>query len=96
MNDQNLQSKTSTDSTDVKCPSTEYNVQQAMRNMHPADQKVIQDAFNRLHEDRCRRTRILGLLQEALGQLRLDLKYLIFDLEATRRERDEAIERLDR
>ena len=36
-----------------------------------------------------RRTLILGLVQEALSQLRLDMKYLLFDLEATRRERDE-------
>ncbi len=35
-----------------------------------------------------RRKRILGLVQEALSQLRLDMKYLMFDLEATRRERD--------
>ena len=35
-----------------------------------------------------RRRRILGLVQDALGQLRLDMKYLMFDLEATRRERD--------
>ena len=27
-------------------------------------------------------------MQEALSQLRLDMKYLVFDLEATRRERD--------
>lgn len=36
-----------------------------------------------------RRQRILALVQEALSQLRLDMKYLLFDLEATRRERDE-------
>lgn len=36
-----------------------------------------------------RRTRILTLVQEALAQLRLDMKYLVFDLEATRRERDD-------
>lgn len=35
-----------------------------------------------------RRQRISQLLQEALSQLRLDMKYLMFDLEATRRERD--------
>ncbi len=35
-----------------------------------------------------RRRRILKLVQEALGQLRLDMKYLVFDLQATRRERD--------
>ena len=42
-----------------------------------------------------RRRRILGLVQEALGQLRLDMKYLMFDLEATRRERDELREKLE-
>ena len=36
-----------------------------------------------------RRRRILTLVQDALSQLRLDMKYLMFDLEATRRERDE-------
>jgi len=35
-----------------------------------------------------RRRRILNLIQEALSQLRMDMKYLMFDLEATRRERD--------
>jgi hypothetical protein len=40
-------------------------------------------------DSNCRRRRILSLVQDALGQLRLDMKYLAFDLEATRRERDE-------
>ena len=35
-----------------------------------------------------RRRRILALVQEALSQLRLDIKYLMFDLEVTRKERD--------
>jgi hypothetical protein len=35
-----------------------------------------------------RRRRILSLVQEALSQLRLDIKYLMFDLEVTRKERD--------
>jgi hypothetical protein len=37
-----------------------------------------------------RRKRILALVQEALQQLRVDMKYLVFDLECTRRERDAA------
>ncbi len=37
-----------------------------------------------------RRQRILNLVKDALSQLRLDMKYLVFDLEATRRERDQA------
>lgn len=35
------------------------------------------------------RIRILALVRAALEQLRLDMKYLVFDLEATRRERDD-------
>ena len=42
-----------------------------------------------------RRRRILSLVQEALSQLRLDIKYLIFDLEVTRQERDELKQQLE-
>ena len=42
-----------------------------------------------------RRRRILELVQEALSQLRLDIKYLMFDLEITRKERDELRAELD-
>jgi hypothetical protein len=42
----------------------------------------------RVVEGTRRRRRILSLVQDALSQLRLDMKYLVFDLEATRRERD--------
>jgi len=42
-----------------------------------------------LKERHDRRTRIIQLVQEALAQLRLDFKYLCFDLECTRKERDE-------
>ncbi len=45
-------------------------------------------ALERVVESTQRRRRILGLVQDALGQLRVDMKYLMFDLEATRRERD--------
>ena len=55
----------------------------------PADQKLaIQPAFQRVVESTNRRRKILQLVQESIGQLRLDMKYLVFDLEATRRERD--------
>ena len=37
-----------------------------------------------------RRNRILKLVQEALSQLRLEIKAMTFDLECTRQERDEA------
>ncbi|HBV64896.1 MAG TPA: transcriptional regulator [Rhodopirellula sp.] len=52
-------------------------------------QKTVAPAMQRVVQCSTRRRRILNLVQEALSQLRLDMKYLIFDLEATRRERDE-------
>lgn len=48
----------------------------------------IEPVLNRVVESTRRRRRILNLVQDALSQLRLDMKYLVFDLEATRRERD--------
>lgn len=56
----------------------------------PIEQRVrLLPSLRRVTESSIRRRRILTLVQEALGQLRLDMKYLVFDLEATRRERDE-------
>src|SRR3972149_5675255 len=49
----------------------------------------IEPYLARVIDSTRRRRRILSLVQDALGQLRLDMKYLAFDLEATRRERDE-------
>jgi hypothetical protein len=37
------------------------------------------------------RKRILGLVQAALQQLRVDMKYLLFDLHCTKKERDALI-----
>ena len=55
----------------------------------PADQRRrFEPIVQRVIESTQRRKRILRLVQEALSQLRLDMKYLMFDLEATRRERD--------
>ena len=48
----------------------------------------LEPVFARVVESTKRRRRILNLVQDALAQLRLDMKYLVFDLEATRRERD--------
>ncbi|MCP4175817.1 MAG: transcriptional regulator [Fuerstiella sp.] len=54
-----------------------------------ARHEELQALYSRVTESALRRRRILGLVQEALSQLRLDVKYLMFDLEVTRRERDE-------
>lgn len=61
----------------------------------PVEHRIkLLPALRRVTESSVRRRRILTLVQEALGQLRLDMKYLVFDLEATRRERDELKEKL--
>ena len=39
-------------------------------------------------------SRLVRIAQDAVDQLQLDIKYLVFDLEATRRERDELREHL--
>lgn len=58
-------------------------------------QKDIDSAYSRVVDSVRRRRRILALVQEALSQLRLDIKYLMFDLDVTRKERDELRERLE-
>ena len=55
----------------------------------------LDEILARVTDSTRRRRRILNLVQEALGQLRLDMKYLMFDLEATRRERDDYRQRLE-
>ncbi|MEX2285699.1 MAG: transcriptional regulator [Planctomycetaceae bacterium] len=61
----------------------------------PQYQTDLEVAYNRVVDSVRRRRRILALVQEALSQLRLDIKYLMFDLDATRKERDELKERLE-
>jgi hypothetical protein len=56
---------------------------------------TVRPILDQVVESTKRRRRILHLVQEALGQLRLDMKYLMFDLEATRRERDAYRDKLE-
>jgi hypothetical protein len=62
----------------------------------PAEHRQsIEPFLGRVIDSNRRRRRILCLVQDALSQLRLDMKYLAFDLEATRRERDEFRRKLE-
>jgi hypothetical protein len=63
--------------------------------MSGPEQPQLDEAFQRIVDSVKRRHRILIMVQEALAQLRLDIKYLMFDLEVTRRERDELRERME-
>ena len=67
----------------------------AVSQLPPEHRARIEPVLSRVAESTRRRRRILALVQEALGQLRLDMKYLMFDLEATRRERDLYLSRLE-
>ena len=60
----------------------------------PVYQPALETAFTRVVDGVRRRRRILSLVQEALAQLRLDIKYLMFDLDVTKQERDELREQL--
>lgn len=57
--------------------------------------KRLCGALNSLQESHDQRTKVLALLHEALLQIKVDVKYLQFDLAATKQERDELQRKLD-
>ena len=67
----------------------------AITALPPEHRSKLEALMFRVVDSTKRRRRILNLVQEALSQLRLDMKYLVFDLEATRRERDALRQGLD-
>ncbi len=68
---------------------------QLILSLKTTQQSELDMAFLRVVESVNRRRRILELVQESLSQLRLDIKYLMFDLESTRKERDELREQFE-
>jgi len=70
-------------------PSDLAELIEAVERLPLTQRAELNEILSRVVDSTRRRRRILNLVQEALGQLRLDMKYLMFDLEATRRERDE-------
>ena len=67
----------------------------AIGQLPPEHREKIDPVLARVIDSTKRRRRILSLVQDALSQLRLDMKYLAFDLEATRRERDDYRSKFD-
>ena len=57
--------------------------------------KILTPLVDTICENSVKRLKVLSLIAETLSQIRLDMKYLIFDLEATRRERDKYKEKLN-
>lgn len=64
-------------------------LRRAIEGLDVGTRLLLQPLFQKVCESSNRRRKILQMVQESIGQLRLDMKYLVFDLEATRRERDE-------
>lgn len=81
-------SRTATRLTD-EMPQELVELTSAVRSLPLDVRDRIEPMLAQVLESTRRRRRILSLVQDALSQLRLDMKYLMFDLEATRRERDE-------
>ena len=84
----------SSDTRIVKSPVDELpaDVQElvdALASLPSEHRSKLEPILGRVLESTKRRRRILNLVQDALSQLHLDMKYLMFDLEATRRERDD-------
>ena len=68
---------------------------QLIVSLNNSRQPELELAFQRVVDSVHRRRKLLELVQEALSQLRLDIKYMMFDLEATRKERDELRQQME-
>jgi hypothetical protein len=84
----------STDYSDLD-PNMQALVADSLRLPEPYGSQ-ISPILGRVIEDVRRRKNILQLVQDSIGELRLDMKYLVFDLESTRRERDSYLGELRR
>ncbi len=84
-----------TGSKEVQLPAEFLQLAEAIEALPVEHRQSIDPIFARVMQSTRRRRRILALVQDALGQLRLDMKYLMFDLEATRREREDYRQRLE-
>ena len=83
------------DTRETDLPRELVDLAQKIADLPEPLQKDLETAYSRVVESVRRRRRILALVQEALSQLRLDIKYLMFDLEVTRKERDELKMRME-
>lgn len=62
----------------------------ALNKLAQHDDPEVRAAAVLIREDRALRSRVVSLVRNALAQVRTDVKYLAFDLQCTRQERDEA------
>ena len=91
----NTSSERTLKASEQQLPMDLSDLMQAVAELPAEYREQLDKPLNRVIEYTKRRRRILNLIQEALSQLRMDMKYLMFDLEATRRERDSYRDALD-
>ncbi|GIX02885.1 MAG: transcriptional regulator [Thermogutta sp.] len=84
-----------TTDTSTTIPAELQELAAAIERLPAPYREALRPAFDKVVDANRRRRQILSLVQDALAELRLDMKYLLFDLEATRRERDEYKRQLD-
>jgi len=90
-----MSDSTQTGDTTNEIPREILELAEVLESLPEEYRQTVSPLLVRVIDSNRRRRRILSLVQEALGQLRLDMKYLAFDLEATRRERDEFRRKLE-
>ena len=78
-----------TDFGNTAMPREIAQLDSCVRNLPDSYRDQLKPILNRVISGWRRRNAVNKTFQDALEQLRLDMKYLQFDLEATRRERDE-------
>jgi hypothetical protein len=81
--------------TEEELPAEFVELARAMALLPESLRASLEPVYAKVVDNVRRRRQILMMAQEALGQLRLDVKYLMFDLEATRREREELRRKLE-
>ena len=74
--------------TDTQCQVDANEIRDLIDKLPVEHRYPMTQAFERLLVKLDEQKKILVYAQDVLGQLRLDMYYLQFDLEATRRERD--------
>jgi hypothetical protein len=90
-----MSDQTNTVANTQELPRELLDLAEAINTLPGEHRNALEPFLSRVIDANRRRRRILNLVQDALTQLRLDMKYLAFDLEATRRERDEFRRKLE-
>lgn len=75
------------------CPEL-AELRQAVDRLQPDVRAIVDPPLERIERKMGIQREALRLIKDALVQFRLDMKYLMFDVETTRRERDTAQERV--